>query len=83
MAGHPCGRAEDMQYLFYATGFAAILSLVRWKKSSLRQFLPVLTLLLAFTCVAVAGWISRAGGQIRHSEFRDSVIPQQVSLTKK
>lgn len=75
-------RAEALQYLFYLTGLSALLSLMRWKTAAWNRLLPRLTLILAILSVAAAGWISHAGGQVRHSEFRDgppndTEIPQE------
>lgn len=64
-------RAEGMMWLFSVTGVAALAGLwamakgLTWAKRTVG-----LVFLLAVGCVAMAGWVSQAGGQIRHSEFR-------------
>ena len=66
-------RAGRCEWLFYVTAAAALATTVaNWKFSRAAIPLAVLTLLLAICAVAAAGWVSRAGGQVRHSEFRDS-----------
>lgn len=65
-------RAEKAQYGFYLTALLAIAALEalrKGKKTAVR--LCVLACLGAGICAAMAGWINQAGGQVRHSEFRD------------
>ncbi|HET9886569.1 MAG TPA: hypothetical protein VFR10_03585 [bacterium] len=65
-------RAETFGYLFYAVGISAAGALFasrRWP--SVSRSLSGLTLLLAMVAVGLGGWISQAGGRVRHSEFRD------------
>ena len=65
-------RAEKFQYLFYATALLSldvIVAMWKWQKAVLP--LALATLLAAVVSLAVAGWISHAGGQVRHSEFRE------------
>ena len=65
-------RAETFRYVFYAVGISAASSLLasrRWP--SLSRNLAALTLVLAVIAVGVGGWISQAGGKVRHSEFRE------------
>ncbi len=69
-------RAEKFEWAFYFTALlaaAAIAAPFKWKKSALP--LAVATLVLAAGSVALAGWISHAGGQVRHREFRDGPPP--------
>ena len=69
-------RAEDCQWLFYVTAAAALVSIISyWKFNRAALPLAVLTLVLAVGSVAAGGWISHAGGQVRHSEFRDTPPP--------
>src|SRR5437016_942539 len=59
-------RAETFQYLFYATALLSLDALVamwKWQKAVLP--LALATLLAAVISLAVAGWISHAGGQVR------------------
>lgn len=64
-------RAEKLQWLFYLTGVLAAWALAgsRKKKPTARRQAQA-TLAAAGLCAAVAGWISHAGGQVRHEEFR-------------
>jgi mono/diheme cytochrome c family protein len=64
-------RAERLIYLFYglaAAALAAALTPARAPKTSLT--LATLTLVMALSSLGAAGWIAKAGGQVRHSEFR-------------
>ena len=66
-------RAEDCAWLFYATAVVALVTIIaHWKFGRAAMLLAALTLVLAACSVAAAGWISQAGGQVRHSEFRDA-----------
>jgi hypothetical protein len=71
-------RAERFIYLFYATavlGLASLISLKRLPKVVLT--LSVVTLLGAAASLGIGGWISRAGGEASHSEFRsESAAPE-------
>lgn len=71
-------RAETSSWVFYATGLAALSALLssRWRPALLR-YLAGLTCILALSSAAVGGWISQAGGQVRHSEFRDGPPPAE------
>jgi hypothetical protein len=70
-------RAGRWEWLFYVTAAAALATIIaNWKFTRAAIPLAGLTLALAIFAVGVAGWISRAGGQIRHSEFRDSPPPK-------
>lgn len=64
-------RAENLQWLFYLTAVLAGWALVssRKKKPSASR-LARISLAGAGLCAALAGWISHAGGQVRHAEFR-------------
>lgn len=69
-------RAETFAWVFYATGLAALSALLsrRWRPALFR-YLAGLTCMLALSSAALGGWISQAGGQVRHSEFRDGPPP--------
>ena len=72
-------RAETFQYLFYATALLSLDVLVamwKWQKAVLP--LARATLLAAVVSLTVAGWISHAGGQVRHCEFRTGPPPNSV-----
>lgn len=64
-------RAERLQWFFYLTGALAAWALASSRKkkpSALRQ--AQASLAAAGLCAALAAWISHAGGQVRHPEFR-------------
>ncbi|MBI2502412.1 MAG: hypothetical protein HYW07_04160 [Candidatus Latescibacteria bacterium] len=72
-------RAETFAWVFYATGLAALIALLarrRWPVIS--RYLVGLTWVLALCSTAVGGWISQAGGQVRHSEFREGPPPAEM-----
>lgn len=65
-------RAEKTKAVFYLTALVAIGALLtkkKWPKFSMP--LTLASLFLAMVSAGLAGWISQAGGQVRHSEFRD------------
>lgn len=65
-------RAEKSMYVFYLTGFIALLALMTPStKEKLSKILVGITLVLTLVCMGLGGWISQAGGQVRHSEFRE------------
>jgi hypothetical protein len=79
-------RAERFQYLFYLTallGAWALASEKRRMPSAHRQ--ATATLVGAALCAAVAAWISHAGGQVRHEEFREgppahNALPREFAV---
>src|ERR1041384_2014911 len=72
-------RAERFVYAFYLTGLVAIAALVALQKyPKAATPLALAALLLAAASVGIAGWISHAGGQVRHSEFREGPPPHPV-----
>ncbi|MEO8427331.1 MAG: hypothetical protein ABI651_09495 [Verrucomicrobiota bacterium] len=69
-------RAERFVYFFYATAALAIAALSFSRKSpKTRTVLSVISLLVGIASLGIGGWISRAGGQISHSEFRVEEAP--------
>ena len=65
-------RAQKSEYVFYLMAVAALAALIAHRKSHpSAKPLTWLALALALISVNLAGWISQAGGQVRHSEFRD------------
>lgn len=65
-------RAEKSEPLFYLTALVAIGALLTKKKwPKISTPLVYVSLFLSIVCVGLAGWVSQAGGQVRHSEFRD------------
>ena len=64
-------RADAAPWVFYPTGALALTALVAlWKFPKAGTRLALLTLLGALTAIGVGGWISQAGGKIRHTEFQ-------------
>ena len=64
-------RAEKFVYAFYVTALLGIGALVSQKKfPKAATPLAVATLLAGVASLGVGGWMSKAGGQIRHPEFR-------------
>jgi dolichol kinase len=65
-------RAERCEFVFYVTGAFALATLTAFWKFQ-RAVKPLLAAVVIMTLVSVglAGWISYAGGKVRHSEFRD------------
>lgn len=69
-------RAELFQWLFYLMGLSALGALVSSRKRpAWEKPLAVVSLALASLSLAAGIWIAQAGGQIRHSEFREGPPP--------
>ena len=69
-------RAERFIYAFYLTALLGTGALLARKKlAKTGQVLTCLTLLAAIACLGIGGWISRAGGEVSHSEFRSGEPP--------
>jgi len=69
-------RAERFIYAFYATavlGIAALNTEKKFPKTS--KAVTLLTLIAAVASLGIGGWISRAGGEVSHSEFRTGEPP--------
>lgn len=67
------GRAEKVIYVFYATAFLGLVTLVTRKKfPKAATPLAVVTFIMGVASLGAGGWISKAGGQIRHPEFREA-----------
>jgi hypothetical protein len=65
-------RAETWEWLFFSTGLAAFGALLTGKRlPAVSRRLSFLALALALASAALGGWIAQAGGQVRHSEFRE------------
>jgi glucan phosphoethanolaminetransferase (alkaline phosphatase superfamily) len=70
-------RAEHFAFVFYLTAALAGAAIVLpWRFPKSATPLAAATLVLAAIAVGVGGWISHAGGQVRHSEFRNEPPPQ-------
>jgi hypothetical protein len=64
-------RADKLIYVFYATALLAIVTLVSQRKfPKAATPLAIATLVVGAASLGAGGWISRAGGHIRHPEFR-------------
>jgi hypothetical protein len=64
-------RAERFAPLFYVTAVLAAAAIgLPWKFPKTATPLALATLVFAAGALGVGGWISHAGGQVRHSEFR-------------
>ena len=64
-------RAEKSIYAFYVTAALAAITLAGMKKlPKAATLLAIATLVAAVVSVGLDVWISKAGGQIRHPEFR-------------
>ena len=73
-------RAEQFIYAFYATAILGVAALACFKKfPKAASTLSLVTLLASLVCVGVGGWISRAGGQASHSEFRTRPPPTNAA----
>ena len=70
-------RAEDGQWIFYATGLLALATiLIPRKFPRAATALVILTLVVSLAALATGVWISHAGGQVRHTEFRNGPPPK-------
>jgi mono/diheme cytochrome c family protein len=70
-------RGEKLIYVFYALAAVALSAALIPAKAPKTAFsLTSLTLVLALTSLAAGGWIGKAGGKIRHSEFRHEPPPR-------
>jgi hypothetical protein len=69
-------RAERWEYVFYVTALlAAVSTAALWKFPKATSPLLAATLMAAIACIVVGAWIGHAGGQVRHSEFRNGPPP--------
>lgn len=74
-------RAERFIYAFYLTavlGIAALMVQKRFPKAN--KALALVTLAAALASLGIGGWISRAGGEVSHSEFRGEEAPPSVPV---
>jgi hypothetical protein len=72
-------RAERYITVFYLTAFLGVGALAVQKKfAKTSRALTWLTLLAAIFSLALGAWISRAGGEVSHSEFRNEEAPPPV-----
>jgi hypothetical protein len=69
-------RAERFIYAFYLTALLGSAALVTQKKfPRVAKALTGITLAAAIASLGIGGWISRAGGEVSHSEFRNEDEP--------
>ena len=69
-------RGEQVIYAFVALATLAAVALIaptKWPKSS--AALSVAVLVLSIITIALGGYVAKAGGQIRHREFRTGPLP--------
>ena len=73
-------RADKLAPVFYVTALIAALTIILpGKYPKVNHVLLAVTLVAALASLACGGWISQAGGKVRHSEFREG--PPPVSET--
>ena len=69
-------RTDVAPWVFYPTGVLAVAGIIAaWKLPKISFWISLVVLVAGIACVAVGGWISHAGGQIRHTEFRNGPAP--------
>ena len=69
-------RAEKLVYVFYATALLGVVALATQRKlPRAGTSLAIATLVFGVASLGAGGWISKAGGQIRHPEFRGKSAP--------
>lgn len=75
-------RADKLVPIFYATAVLGVVALIGQRKFP-RAATPLaaVTLAAAIASLGAGGWISKAGGQIRHSEFRHIGMPMNADDT--
>ena len=74
-------RGGKLVYVFYATALLGIAALVSHKKfPKAVTSLALITLIASAASLGAGGWISKAGGQIRHPEFRGESVPSTNSV---
>lgn len=64
-------RGEKLIYAFYVLAAAAVAGIfapLKWPRSS--TTLAIIALVLGMATLGIGGWISYAGGHVRHPEFR-------------
>jgi hypothetical protein len=68
--------ADRWIFLYYVTAGVAVLGIgLSWKWPKTLLPLSILSLVLATASLTVGIYIARAGGQIRHREFRNGPPP--------
>jgi hypothetical protein len=75
-------RAETWVPVFYATTALAVLGVgLSRRKPRAATVFTVLTLVAGSAAVGTGAWIAKAGGQVRHPEFRADPAPANHSDT--
>jgi len=73
-------RAEKLIWLFYSLAILSAIGLIvpiKWPRASLP--LAIAVLLLGVICLGSGGYISYAGGRVRHREFRNESPPKALA----
>ena len=71
------GRANSVLWIFYVTATIAAAGIFTlWKFPKVGAWLSVLGLVGSLACLLAGGWISYAGGKVRHTEFRNGPPPE-------
>jgi hypothetical protein len=69
-------RSDKLIYVFHATALLGVAALVSQRKfPKVATPMAAVTLIAAVASLGAGGWISKAGGQIRHPEFRGALAP--------
>ena len=72
-------RASRLAPVFYAVAVLAVVTvIVPWKFPKTNNALLAVTLAATLVALGIGGWIGHAGGQVRHSEFREGPPPEPV-----
>ena len=72
-------RASRLAPVFYTVAVLAVVTvIVPWKFPKTNNALLALTFAAALVALGLGGWIGHAGGQVRHSEFREGPPPEPV-----
>ncbi len=67
--------AEKFALVLYVTGFMSLVALfLNFKKNSLEKFAAIATVVLALIAVVLAKEVGTSGGEIRHTEIRDTAL---------
>jgi len=80
LAAHKA-RAENLIWFFYGVGILSVIALIvpiKWPRSS--TWLAIAVLVVGTSSLGLGGYISYAGGRVRHREFRNEPAPQQSTV---